>query len=106
MTALANSYGRRDAAVVLHPYTNLRTVQQDGALVMTRGQGIYVYDETGKEYIEGMAGLWCTSLGFSEQRLVDAATRQLQKLPFYHVFAQKSHDPVIELAEKLLAMAP
>ena len=60
MPTLANSYAQRDAAVLVHPYTNLHQHQRDGAVVMTRGQGIYVYDETGKEYIEGLAGLWST----------------------------------------------
>ena len=53
-----------------------------------------------------MAGLWCASLGFGEERLVKAAERQMRTLPFYHVFASKSHLPVIDLAEKLIGMAP
>jgi 4-aminobutyrate---pyruvate transaminase len=101
-----NSAASRDKASLLHPYTNLRKHAKDGPLVITEGKGIYVYDETGKEYIEGLAGLWCTSLGFGEQRLIDAATRQMTKLPFYHLFTSKSHDAGIELAERLLAILP
>src|SRR5580700_6728868 len=81
----ANSVSSRDIAFTLHPYTNLKKHETEGPLVVTEGRGIYVYDENGKEYIEGMAGLWCTALGFSEERLVDAATRQLKRLPFYHL---------------------
>jgi 4-aminobutyrate--pyruvate transaminase len=101
-----NSLSARDIASLVHPYTNLKTHEKEGPLVITRGKGIYVYDDSGKEYIEGLAGLWCTSLGFSEERLVEAATRQMRQLPTYHVFAAKSHEPAIELAERLLALAP
>ena len=83
MAELGNSAASRDIAYVMHPYTNLERHKTVGPQVMARGDGIWVYDEEGKAYIEGMAGLWCTSLGFAEQRLVDAATRQLEALPFY-----------------------
>ena len=71
----------RDVAYQLHPFTNLSQHQTSGPLVITSGKGIYVYDEQGREYIEGLAGLWCTGLGFGEERLVDAAARQMRKLP-------------------------
>src|SRR5690606_6830650 len=101
-----NSIAAIDAGHHLHSYTNLRRNETDGSLVLQRGKGIYVYDENGKEYIEGLAALWCASLGFDEQRLVDAATRQLQTLPFYHSFAQKTHEPAALLAEKLTGLRP
>lgn len=97
---------RRDAASVLHPYTQLRRLEREGALVLSHGDGVWVYDQDGKGYIEGLSGLWCASLGFGEKRLVEAAIRQLETLPFYHSFAQKSHEPMIALAEALLALAP
>ena len=101
-----NSASSRDVSYVLHPYTNLELHQSAGPQIITRGEGIYVEDEEGKKYIEGMAGLWWASLGFGEGRLVKAAERQMRTLPFYHVFASKSHLPVIDLAEKLIAMSP
>src|SRR5216684_1999180 len=101
-----NSAGSRDIASVLHPYTHLRKHEGQGPLIITGGKGIYVQDDTGKSYIEGLAGLWCTSLGFGEERLVEAASAQMRKLPFYHVFTHKSHDVGIDLAERLLAMMP
>ncbi len=101
-----NSLASRDIASLVHPYTNLKAHQTQGPVVMTRGEGVYVYDDSGKEYIEGLAGLWSTSLGFKEERLVEAAAKQMRALPTYHIFASKSHEPGIELAERLLAMAP
>lgn len=96
----------RDIETLVHPYTNLATHRQTGPLVLESGKGIYVYDSSGKEYIEGMAGLWCTSLGYSNQELVETAYEQMKKLPFTHIFGGRSHDPAIELAEKLKEIAP
>jgi 4-aminobutyrate--pyruvate transaminase len=101
-----NSIASRDIAYHLHPYTHLKKQASEGPLVITEGKGIYVYDETGKEYIEGLAGLWCTSLGFGEERLVEAATRQMRRLPFYHLFNQKTHEVAAELAERLIGLLP
>jgi 4-aminobutyrate--pyruvate transaminase len=101
-----NSLAARDIAALVHPYTNLRAHETDGPVVMAKGRGIYVVDDSGKEYIEGLAGLWCASLGFDEPRLADAAHRQMRQLPFYHIFAGKSHEPGIVLAEKLKEIAP
>ncbi len=95
-----------DARFHFHPYTNPRQVERDGALVIVSGRGVHVTDERGKEYIEGMAGLWCAALGFSEQRLVEAAHRQMQVLPYYHTFSGKVSGPVTELVEKMMAWSP
>ena len=96
----------RDVETVIHPYTNLATLRESGPLVLERGKGVFVYDTAGKPYIEGMAGLWCTALGHGNEELVEAAAAQMRKLPFAHLFNAKSHDPAIELAERLKEMAP
>ncbi|WP_169569909.1 aspartate aminotransferase family protein [Sneathiella limimaris] len=101
-----NSLASRDVRSLIHPYTNLSTHQDTGPLIIENGKGIYVYDDNGKEYIEGLAGLWCTSFGFGEKELIDAAYKQMQKLPYYHAFASKSTEPGIVLAEKLKEVAP
>jgi 4-aminobutyrate--pyruvate transaminase len=106
MSERSNSLAMRDIAHVLHPYTNWVKHEKDGPLVIEEGKGVFVTDSEGKHYIEGMAGLWCASLGFGEERLVQAAADQMRKLPFYHSFAHKSHGPAIDLAERLTAMAP
>jgi 4-aminobutyrate--pyruvate transaminase len=103
---LANSAAARDIANVLHPYTDLKTHQEVGPVVITKGKGVRVWDDTGKDYIESVAGLWCASLGFDNERLVQAAVAQMRKLPFYHAFTAKSHEPMIDLAEMLIQRAP
>jgi 4-aminobutyrate---pyruvate transaminase len=97
---------QNDISHYLHPYTNLSLHQEVGPMVIDRGEGIYVYDTEGNRYIEGLSGLFCASLGFSESRLADAADRQMRKLPFYHAFGHKSSEPSILLAEKLISIAP
>ena len=106
MVAQPNSLAGRDVASVIHPYTNLEQHKAVGPTVISRGEGVYVYDDSGKRYLEGMAGLWSTSLGFSEKRLVEAAISQMEKLPTYHIFNGRSNEPMIELAEALLKIAP
>ncbi len=96
----------RDVETLVHPYTNLASFRDSGPLVFERGEGVYVYDSDGKPYIEGMAGLWCTALGYGNEELVEAAAAQMRKLSFAHLFTGKSHDPAIELAEKLKEIAP
>jgi len=106
MTESLSPAARQDIASHLHPYANFARHEEVGPLVLTHGKGIYVYDEQGHEYIEGLAGLWCTSLGFGEQELAQAAAAQMSKLPAYNTFAHKSNLTVIELAERLKALAP
>ncbi len=105
-TVRPNSAAARDIANVLHPYTDLRAHEEAGPVVITRGKGVRVWDDAGKSYIDGVAGLWCAALGFGNERLVQAAEAQMRKLPFYHAFAAKSHEPMIDLAEMLIERAP
>ena len=102
----ANSLAARDIANAIHPYTDLQAHLENGPMVIARGEGVHVWDDNGKKYIDALAGLWCASLGFSNERLVQAAVKQMRTLPFYHSFAAKSHEPMIELAEMLIQRAP
>ena len=106
MAEIGNSPASRDIANYLHPYTNLALHAEKGPVIITEGKGIYVFDDSGTEYIEALAGLWSTSFGFGEEELIEAAITQLRRLPYYHTFAHKSHNPGIDLAEKLIQVAP
>ncbi len=106
MDGIANSPAARDKAFLVHPMTNLKKHLDIGPTIISRGKGVRVYDDAGREYIEGMAGLWCTSLGYGEERLVQAAANQMRKLPYVQQFRHMSHDPGIDLAEKLIGIAP
>ncbi|MGQ0483943.1 MAG: aminotransferase [Hyphomicrobiales bacterium] len=105
MTKLSNM-AVRDIETVIHPYTNLARHRETGPLILNEGRGIYLYDDKGKRYIEALAGLWCTALGYGNEELADAAAQAMRKLSFTSVFGGKSHDGVIELSEKLKEIAP
>ncbi|GEP10463.1 aminotransferase [Methylobacterium gnaphalii] len=103
---MLSNIAARDVETLIHPYTNLATFRETGPLVLERGHGVWVYDTDGRPYLEGMAGLWCTALGYSNEELVEAATEQMSRLPFTHLFSGRSHDPAIELAETLKELMP
>jgi 4-aminobutyrate--pyruvate transaminase len=96
----------RDVEALLHPYTNAVAHRKVGPHIIERGEGVYVYDDQGNRFIEGMAGLWCAGLGFGDAELIEAAREQLGRLPYYHLFGGRSHEPAIELAEKIKELAP
>lgn len=88
---------------IIYPTTNLQATEQ---LVVERGEGPYIYDNKGKRYLEGLSGLWCTALGYGNQEVIATATEQMQKLTYSHMFGGKTHQPGIDLANKLSDMAP
>ena len=96
----------RDVQSILHPYTNLVKHRETGPVIFERGKGVFVYDDHGKDYIEGMSGLWCTALGWGDAALADVAAKQMRKLAYGHLFAGRSHEPAIALAEKLKEVSP
>ena len=106
MSYQPNSMRARDAAYQVHPATDMIAHEEEGSLIMSRGKGIYLYDDSGKEYLEAMAGMWSASLGFSESRLAEAAYAQLKLLPYSQTFTHRSNEPSIELAENLIRIAP
>lgn len=106
MTLAPNSAEARDIAYHFHSYTNAIAHAEKGPQIMERGEGVFVWDSHGKRYVEAMAGLWSVAVGFGEERLIEAAIAQMRQLPYYHNFAHRSHGPAIDLAEKLVAIAP
>lgn len=105
MTHLPNSPEGRDIAFHFHGYTNAIAHAETGPMIIDHADGIHVFDNNGKKYIEAMSGLWSAGLGFSEKRLIAAATEQMSALPYYHNFSHKSHFKAIDLAEKLVSLA-
>ncbi len=106
MSERLSAAAQRDVAYGIHPYTDLSRHAERGPRIIARGSGITVTDEDGNEFIEGMAGLWCTSFGFGEEELIEAAVKQMRALPSYHVFNGRSSRPFIDLSEKLAHLTP
>jgi 4-aminobutyrate--pyruvate transaminase len=101
-----NSVQARDIATIVHPQTNLARHMQTGPMVINSGQGCYVTDDNGTEYLDTAAGLWCASLGYASERLAKVAYDQMRKLGYYHLYRGTTHEAGVDLAEKLLAIAP
>lgn len=103
---MTTTLGEADRAHAFHPQTNLAVHAEAGPFVIGRGTGVWLDDIDGRRFLDGMAGLWCVGLGYGEPRLVEAARRQLELLPYAHSFAGRAHEPGIRLAEALAALLP
>jgi len=88
---------------IIYPTTNLQATEQ---LVIERGEGVYVYDNQGTKYLEGLSGLWCTALGYGNEEVAEVAAEQMRNLAYSHMFGGKTHPVAMELADKLAAMVP
>jgi putrescine aminotransferase len=95
-----------DSAHYLHPFTDFKSLNSQGARVIVKGDGIYIWDSEGKRLIDGMSGLWCVNAGYGRTSIADAAYAQMQELPFYNSFFQTTNVPAAKLAAKLAAIAP
>jgi putrescine aminotransferase len=95
-----------DAAHFLHPFTDNASLQQKGARVIVRGDGVYIWDSDNKQILDGMSGLWCVNAGYGRTSITQAVAKQMDTLPFYNSFFQTSNVPAIELAAKLAELAP
>ena len=95
-----------DLQHLFHPCTDLVGHARSGPQIWQRGEGVYVYDNHGRKYLEGMAGLWCTALGYGEKELARAAAEQMETFCYGPLFAGKSNEPSIRLATKLAEWVP
>ncbi|MGB1310211.1 MAG: aspartate aminotransferase family protein [Leucothrix sp.] len=102
----ANTTQAQDAAHHLHPFTDTKALNEKGARVITKGQGVYVWDDQGNKLLDAMAGLWCMAVGYGRDEVADAVSAQMRELPYYNTFFQTTHQPVTKLAAKLAEFAP
>lgn len=99
-------YSGLDAAHHFHPFTDHKELHEIGVRVITSAKGVYIEDSKGHKILDGMAGLWCVAAGYGRQELVDAATQQMQKLPYYNAFFKTTTEPAVLLAKKLAEISP
>ena len=95
-----------DSAHHLHPFTDHKELNAKSARIITKADGVYIYDADGNKSLDGMSGLWCVNIGYGQTKLVDAATRQMHELPYYNSFFQCTNTPAIELAALLKEISP
>jgi 4-aminobutyrate--pyruvate transaminase len=106
MNHIPNSIQARDVASLVHPQTNLALHETVGPVVMERGEGIAIYDDAGNRFIDAAAGLWCASLGYASERLAKVAYEQMRRMGYYHLYRHNTHENGVDLAERLLKLAP
>lgn len=95
-----------DAAHHMHPFSTQSGFQKKGARVITRAQGVHLWDSEGEKILDAMAGLWCVNIGYGREELAQVAYRQMKELPYYNTFFQTTHVPVIALSNRLAELAP
>jgi putrescine aminotransferase len=104
--ANTNDWQKLDRDHYLHPFTNYKALAESGSRIITRGNGVYIWDSDGNRILDGMSGLWCVNIGYGRKELVDAANAQLEKLPYYNSFFNTATPPSIELAQLLAEVTP
>ena len=95
-----------DKAHHLHPFTNYKNYSKTGGRIISRAEHIYIYDSDDNKILDGMSGLWCCNLGYSQTKIIDAATEQLHKLPYYNNFFNCSNEPSVAMAKALVDVTP
>ncbi len=105
-TRSTQQWQQLDAAHHLHPFSDMGSLNRAGSRVITRAEGVYLWDSEGNKIIDGMAGLWCVNVGYGRHELADAAQQQMLQLPYYNTFFKTTHPPVIELSHQLAQLTP
>ncbi len=95
-----------DAAHHLHPFTDTKALNAKGARVITRAEGVYLWDSDGNQILDAMAGLWCVNVGYGRREIGEAIARQSSQLPYYNTFFHTTHPPAVELSKLLAELAP
>ena len=95
-----------DQAHHLHPFTDLQDHSKQGGRIVSSAEHIYIYDSDGNKMLDGMSGLWCCNLGYSQDAIKDAIRAQLDELPFYNNFFKCSNQPAVELARAMSEVTP
>ncbi len=95
-----------DTKFHLHPFTNHEEMHAQGTHLVRSSDGVYVEDENGRKLIDGLAGLWCTNVGYNRREIIDAVTEQMSKVAFYPSFFNTTTEPPVRLAAKLASLAP
>ena len=97
---------RKDRDHYIHPWTDFSVFKEQGSDVMAESEGIYIYDAEGKQFIDGIGGLWCVNIGYGRHDMADAIAEQVRRIPYYSTFTHLTTPPAAELAAKLAEIAP
>src|SRR6202163_4302533 len=95
-----------DSQHYLHPFTDFKSLAAHGARIITRAEGVYLFDSDGERILDGMSGLWCVNVGYGRHELAEVAYQQMLELPYYNSFFKSAHPAAIELAARLAKLTP
>ncbi|QIB32995.1 aspartate aminotransferase family protein [Ancylobacter pratisalsi] len=95
-----------DAAHHLHPFSDMKSLNAEGARIIVKADGVWLTDSEGNRILDGMSGLWCVNVGYGREEIVDAVAAQMRELPYYNTFFKTTHQPAIELSAKLAELTP
>src|ERR1700733_7575610 len=95
-----------DAAHHLHPFSDTKGLNAEGARVIVNAQGVHLWDSEGNKIIDGMSGLWTVNIGYGREEIIEAVAQQMRELPFYNTFFKPTHLPAIELSRLLAEVTP
>ncbi|ROL67974.1 aspartate aminotransferase family protein [Pseudomonas protegens] len=90
----------------LAPFSDFKQLKEKGPRIITHAKGVYLWDSEGNQILDGMAGLWCVAIGYGRDELAEAASKQMRELPYYNLFFQTAHPPVLELSKAIADIAP
>jgi 4-aminobutyrate--pyruvate transaminase len=97
---------RNYPSAFMHPFSHIPTLEEEGPVIIDRGEGVYIYDDRGRKYLEGNSGLWNVVLGFDNRKLIETAQRAYAKLPAYHAFFGRVGQAALDLSERIVKLAP
>jgi len=106
MNAITKSLRDIDKSHHLHPFTDLSSYSKTGGKIISKAEHIYIYDSEGTKLLDGMSGLWCCNLGYTQPAIVEAVHQQMQTLPYYNNFFNCSNQPSLEMAKALVEVTP
>ncbi len=95
-----------DSKHYLHPFTDHKKLADERSRIITRADGIYLWDSDGNRYLDAMAGLWCVNVGYGREEIAEAVNQQIRELPYYNSFFKTAHPPAIELSRLVCSLAP
>mgnify|MGYP002725553699 CR=1 FL=1 len=106
MTSMTGTLQKIDLDHHLHPFTDTKVLGEKGSRIITKAEGIYLWDSDGNKILDGMAGLWCVNIGYGRQELIDVAKKQMEELPYYNNFFMTTHPPAVDLSKELAKISP
>jgi len=97
---------QQDKDHFIHPWTDFSTFKDEGSLILTDGSGITLTDSEGRQFMDGIGGLWCVNIGYGREEMADAIAEQARRIPYFSTFGHHTTPPAAALAAKLAELAP